>query len=140
MRNKNKSKNTLPPPLPSSWAQLHSRLLSLLPPSGAGRRGMGAVVTLTLLLLPPHCLPLPQPGSFPRDAVLEEQTASACVPHGVKSPVSKPALVWAPLTGPQVLPGACSSVGFPRGHSLLQVTTCCDMGWSVGCRWRSAPL
>jgi len=47
------------------------------------------------------------------------------VPHRVTSPVSKPALAWAPLSmGPQVLPGACSSMGSPRGHSLLQASTC----------------
>jgi len=44
------------------------------------------------------------------------------VPHRVTSPVSKPAPAWYPLsTGPQVLPGACSSVGSLWGHSLLGV-------------------
>jgi len=36
--------------------------------------------------------------------------------------------------GPQVLPGACSSAGSPRGHSLLQASTCSGMGSSMGCR------
>jgi len=72
---------------------------------------------------------LPQRGSFPWGAVLQEQAASAWVPHGVTSPASKPALAWGPLSmGPQVMPGACSNVGSPRGHSLLQASTCSGMG------------
>jgi len=72
---------------------------------------------------------LPQRGSFPRGAVLQEQAASASVPHGVTSPASKPALAWAPLsTGRQVLPGACSNAGSPQGHTLLQASTCSGMG------------
>jgi len=67
----------------------------------------------------------PQHGSFPWGAVLQEQAAPAWVPHEVTSPASKPAPVWAPLSmGPQVLPGACSNVGFPQGHSFLQASTC----------------
>jgi len=63
---------------------------------------------------------LPQHGSLPWDAALQEQPAAVRVPHGVTSPARKPALVWAPLSiGPQVLAGACSSVGSPWGHSLL---------------------
>ena len=55
-----------------------------------------------------------QHGSFPRCAVLQEYTAPAWVPHGVTSPARKPAPVWARLsTDLQVLPGACSSTGFP---------------------------
>ena len=42
-------------------------------------------------------------------------------------------------TGPQVLPGACSSAGFPQGHSLLRASTCSGVGSSTGCRWISAP-
>jgi len=45
MRNKNKSYNTFPPPLPSSQAQLYSRILYLLSPSSIGGWGMGAVVS-----------------------------------------------------------------------------------------------
>jgi len=41
--------------------------------------------------------------------------------HGVTSPASKPASAWGPLsTGSQVLVGACSSLGSPQGHNLLQ--------------------
>jgi len=40
-----------------------------------------------------------------------------------------PAPLWAPLSmGRQVLAGACSIAGFPRGHSLLQTSTCSGMG------------
>ncbi|XP_074894868.1 tRNA:m(4)X modification enzyme TRM13 homolog isoform X3 [Buteo buteo] len=42
-------------------------------------------------------------------------------------------------TDPQVVPGACSSTGFPWGHSLLRAPTCSSMGSSMGCRWISAP-
>jgi len=96
-----------------------------------------------------QCGPLPQAavlqellqrGSLPQGAVLQEQTAVAWVPHGVRSPASKPAPAWAPLTsGTQVLPGACSSMGSPWGHSLLRASTCSSVGSSPGCRWRSAP-
>jgi len=72
---------------------------------------------------------LPQHGSLPWGAVLQEQAASARVPLGVTSPASKPALAWAPLSmGPQVLAGACFSVGPPQGHSFLQASTCSGMG------------
>jgi len=68
---------------------------------------------------------LPQRGSFTRGAVLQEQTAPVWVPHGVTSPASKPAPVWASLSmGPQVLPGVCSSMGSPWAHSLRQASTC----------------
>jgi len=72
---------------------------------------------------------LPQRGSLPWGAVLQQQAAPAWVPHGVTSPARKPAPAWAPLsTGPQVLAGACSSTGSPRGHSLLQASTCSSTG------------
>jgi len=66
-------------------------------------------------------------------AVLQEQVAPAWVPHGVTSPASKPAAAWAPRsTGPQVLPGASSIMGSPQGHSILQASTCSDVGSSTG--------
>jgi len=78
--------------------------------------------------------------SFPWGAVLQEQTAPAWVPHGVASPASKPAPAWAHLpTGPQVLSGAHSSVGFPQGHSLLWASICSGLESSPGCRWIAAP-
>jgi len=62
---------------------------------------------------------LPQLVSFPWGAVLQEKAALAWVPHRVTSPASKPAPAWFPLSmGPQVLAGACSSTGFPRGSQL----------------------
>ncbi|KAM9591178.1 uncharacterized protein ACIBXB_006075 [Morphnus guianensis] len=171
MRNKTKSQNTFPPPLPSSQAQLHSWILYLPPQrrrgtgngvyvhhtlfSAASSSSGGGLVTLfpcssvgslpreTVLheLLQRGSFPqaavlheLLQHGSLPRHAVLQEHIAPAWVPHGVTSPARKPA-PWAPLsTDPQVLPGACSSVGFPRGHSLLRAPTCSGMGSSTGCR------
>jgi len=83
---------------------------------------------------------LPQHGSFPRGAVLQEQAAAVWVPLGVTSPASNPALTWAPLsTGPQVLPGACSSAGLPTGS---QPPSGIHLLWhgvpSTGCRWVSA--
>ena len=73
-------------------------------------------------------------------AVSQEQAAPAWVPLRVTSPARKPVLGWAPLpTGPQVLPGACSSAGSPWGHSLLQTSTCSGTGSSMCCRWTSAP-
>ena len=38
------------------------------------------------------------------------------------------------LLSPQVLPGACSSVGSLWCHSLLRAATCSSMGSSTGCR------
>jgi len=77
-----------------------------------------------------------QSESFPWDAVLQEKAAPAWVPHGVTSPASKPALAWASLsTQPQVLAGACSSSGSPRGRSFLQASTCSSVAsllWAAG--------
>jgi len=72
---------------------------------------------------------LPQCGAPPRGTALQEQAAPVWVPHGVTSAASKPAPAWAPLsTSLQVLAGACSSVGSPRGHSLLQASPCFSVG------------
>ena len=82
-----------------------------------------------------------QSGFIPWAAVLQEQAAPAWVPHRVTSPVRKPAPAWAPLSmGPQVLQGACSSIGSPWGHRLLQACPCSGVGFSVSCRWISTPL
>jgi len=81
-----------------------------------------------------------QHGSLPRGAVLQKQVAPTWVSHEVVSSASKPAPTWAPLSmGAQVLPQACSSVGCPQVHSILQASTCSSMGSSPGCRWISAP-
>jgi len=97
---------------------------------------------------------LPQHGSLPWGAVLQEQAAPAWFLHRVKSPASKPALAWAPLsTGLQVLAGTCSSMGllmgsqFPSGIHLLQLGDP-SMGYklisappwiSMDCRWNNLP-
>jgi len=85
---------------------------------------------------------LPQHGSLPWGAVFQEQPAPVWVPHAVTSPVSKPTLVWAPLSmGLQVLGEAYSGMGLPTGsqppsgiHLLwggpfhgLQVDLCCTV-------------
>jgi len=79
---------------------------------------------------------LPKCGSLPQGAALQEQAAPAWVPHRVTGPASKPAPAWAPLSmGPQVLAGACSSAGSPRGHSLLWASTCSSVRfvpWAAG--------
>lgn len=41
--------------------------------------------------------------------------------------------------GPQVLPGASSSVGFPGDGSFLQTSTCSGTESFPGCGWISAP-
>ena len=106
----------------SPWAaqgDVHHKSLPLLPPEGEDSSHSS----------------LPQRGSFPQGAVLQEQAAPAWVPHRVTSPDSKPAPAWAPLSmGSQVLPGACSSVDFPQGLSLLRASTCSGVGSSTGCR------
>jgi len=111
---------------------------------------------------PSHRLQLftncPRVGPFPRGAVLQEQAAPALVlpwgavlqkqaaptwfPHGVTSPASKPAPAWAPLSmGPQVLAGACSSVGLPTGSQPPSGIHLLRNGVpSTGYRWISAPL
>jgi len=61
-----------------------------------------------------------QHGSLPWGAVLQEQTAPAWVPHGVTSPASKLAAVWASIsTGSEILPVTYSSVVSPGGHRLF---------------------
>lgn len=72
--------------------------------------------------------PLPQTAVF--------MVCSSMGPHGVTSPASKPALVWAPLSvGPQVLPRVCSSAGFSQDHSLLQASTCSSCNCSCKGFW-----
>ena len=63
------------------------------------------------------------------------------VPHGVASPASKPAPVWAFLsTGLQVLAEACSSVGLPTVSQLPSGIPLLRVGVpSTGYRWISAP-
>ncbi|KAK4810950.1 hypothetical protein QYF61_013358 [Mycteria americana] len=136
-------------------SQLHSQFLYIFPPSGAGGQGMGVVVrditrclcrSFFLTLFPSSSVgshpqetvlhEVLQRGSFPWAAVLHELLQHGSFPwSAVLQEWTAPAWV---LQGPQVLPGACSSVGSPWGHSLLQSTsTCSDVGSSMGCRgWR----
>jgi len=67
-----------------------------------------------------------QQESFPWAAVLHElplcgSLPMGCSPSGTGCCSLPTNLLWHGLlfTGPQALPGACSSVGFPWGHSLL---------------------
>lgn len=52
-------KTTFQPPLPSSWPQLHSRILTFSSPNGAGGWGMGAAGSSPCYF---HC-PLPHQGT-----------------------------------------------------------------------------
>jgi len=74
---------------------------------------------------------LPLHGSLPRGAVLQEQAAPAWVSHGVYKPCQQTCSGFSSLflsMGAQVLPGACSTVGSPRGHSFRHVSTCYGVG------------
>ena len=80
MRNKTKSQNTFPPPLPSSWAQLHSRIL-YHPPQwhrGMGNGVYGQFITRYFLLLHPpqgedsSLFPCSSVGSLPQETVLHK--------------------------------------------------------------------
>jgi len=84
---------------------------------------------------------LPQHVSFPRGAVLQEQTTPAWVPHGVTSPARKPTPGWAPVcTGTQILAGACFIMGLPTGSQLPSGILLLWGGiHSMGYRWISAP-
>lgn len=65
----------------------------------------------------------------------QQQPASAWAPHGVTNSANKTAPAWAPLsTGPQVLPGRCSSVGCPHSHSLLHAISYTRRGSLHGLR------
>jgi len=113
-----------------SWSVHHTLSLPLLPPQGedsshsspAPTRGPShgrQFLQRQSFPLASALYELPQCGSFPQGAVLQEQAAPVWVTHGVTSPASKPALAWAPLsTSPQVLAGACSCAGLPMGSQL----------------------
>lgn len=82
-------------------------------------------------------------GSLPYGAIPQEEAAPAWVLHGVTSPVSKPAPVWAPFSrvlSPQVPLGTSSSMGFLWGHTLPQAPTNSSVGSSTGCRGISVPV
>jgi len=96
-----------------------------------------------------------QRESFPRAAALHKLLwcgvpsmgcsplgigCSSVGPHGVRSHARKTCFSMGSRSmGPQVLAEACSRVGSPWGHSLLQASTCSSVGSSLGCKWISAP-
>ena len=109
------------------WSVHHMLSLLLLPPQGR----IPHTPPLLLCGIPPMGDSPPRTASMwvPPTGCNSPQTAPVWVSHGLTSPVSKPAPAWAPLsTGLQVLPGACSSVGFPWGHSLLQASSAPEWG------------
>jgi len=73
-------------------------LLTLCPCSSVRSLSWETVLHKLPQLSPTGCSfsQLPQRGSLPRGAVLQEQAALVWVPHGVTSPASKPAPAWAP--------------------------------------------
>ena len=123
MRNKPKSKNTFPPPLPSSWSQLDSWILYLLPLSSTEGPGMQVVVSssqLFLMLLPPHSLPLLQCG-VPSTGDSPPWTAPVWVPPmGCSSSWTAPA--WVPSMGCSPSGTDRSSMGPLWGHKSCQQT------------------
>lgn len=154
MRNRSKSKSIFQTLLPSSQAQLHSLLLSLLSPSSPGEQGMGVGVCSSHIVSATSSLShsslalvwcvsqrislhkllqcgffknLLHGGSFPRGAVPQEltQTAPAFLPCRNTVPCIKPVSVWALLHG--VLPEACSSAGSSQAtvpSRLIQLLQC----------------
>ncbi|KAM9591150.1 uncharacterized protein ACIBXB_006064 isoform 2-T2 [Morphnus guianensis] len=99
MRNKTKSQNTFPPPLPSSRAQLHSRIL-YQPPQQHRGTGMGFMF-ITRYFLPLH------------------------PPQGQDSSHSSPPPAWGPSHGRQSSTNF-SNVG--PSHGLQFFTNCSSMG------------
>ncbi|NWY38690.1 KHDR2 protein, partial [Sylvia atricapilla] len=59
--------------------------------------------------------------------------------RGIRVPPAAPSSKFGLLSmGPQVLPAACSSMGFPWAHSLLWASSYSSTGSSTGCRGISA--
>lgn len=92
---------------------------------------------LFLLLLPPHTL-LPCGLSPCGKQVLQNFNLSSSM--GCSFSLIAPAWVPCKVTGHKFCQEAFSSVGFPQGHSLLQVSASSTMGPSRSCRGISAPL
>jgi len=113
IRNRTTSRKRLPPPLPSSRAQLRSPFLCLLPPSGAGGRGMGVAISSShAVSAAPSSLrggllalfPCSSVGSLPRQTVFHELLQRG-------SPAGSPALPANLLR--------CGLLS-PRGHKSCQ--------------------
>jgi len=157
IRNKSYILKHLPPALLSSQAQLCSRFFSTCSPRVAqgsvelGEGGVGWLVgwfavssshVVSATPSPLHSAPAPPWGPSHR-----RQSSSNCsnvspshrlhslLQHGLTTGSQAPPanLLQPALLSPQVLPGACSSAGSPRGHSLLQASLCSGVGSSPGC-------
>ena len=135
MRNKTKCQNTFPPHLPSSRAQLHSRILYLPHPAvqGDGEWGLRSVDhTLSLPLHPlqgqhsSHSSPAPARSPSHRRQS-STNFSNGVLPMGCRSSQTAPA--WVPSTACSPSGADCSSVGPPRGHKSCQKT--CSVGSSL---------
>ncbi|KAM9590846.1 uncharacterized protein ACIBXB_005895 [Morphnus guianensis] len=135
MRNKTKSQNAFPPPLPSSRAQLHSRIL-YQPPSGTGGQGMGFTVSSSHVIFcrfillrgrTHHTLPLLQRGVPPTGDSPPRTSPTWVLPTGCSSSRTAPAWVLSTVCSPSGTD--CSSVGPPRGHKSCQKI--CSVGSSL---------
>jgi len=101
--------------------------------------------TSSLLLLPPHTLPLLQhapqtgPSRGPTHWLQLSTNCSSMGPfQGVQSFRNKLLQCGSP-TGSQAQPANLLQCGLSMGHSLLQASPCSGVGSSPGCRWGSAP-
>ena len=159
MRKKNTPINPFPPPLPSSQAQLPSRILHLLRLSGAGGRGMGLAASSLRVVsaAPSSSRSCPAPAWGPSHG---RQSSTNCSsvgpsqgaqsfrnrllqrgsPHRVASPASKAAPARAPLHRAASPARSLLQRGLPTGSQPpLGAIPCTAVGSSTGCRWISAP-
>ncbi|KAM9599800.1 uncharacterized protein ACIBXB_003644 [Morphnus guianensis] len=136
MRNKTKSQNTCPPPLPSFQAQLHSQILFLPHPAAQGDRDgvYDQFITryfccfIILRGRTHHTLPLLQCGVPPTGDSPPRTSPMWVLPMGCSSSRTAPAQVPSTACSPS---GAhCSSVGPPQGHKSCQ-KTCSSVGSSL---------
>jgi len=144
VRNKTRSYNTFPPPLPSSRAQLHSCFSTSSPLlercRGTGNGGYGQFIThhlchsLSLRGKTPHTLPLLQhEGSSPGRQFSTNFSNMSSV-HGLQLFTNCPRVGLS--TGCSPSGTGCSSVGPPRGHKPCQ-QTCSGMSSSLP--WATGP-
>ncbi|KAM9639019.1 uncharacterized protein ACIBXB_013710 [Morphnus guianensis] len=130
MRNKTKSQNTFPPPLPSSRAQLHSQILYLTPPAAQGDREWGSQSVHHTLSLPLHPLQgqdsshsSPAPAWGPSHSRQSSTNFSNVGPsHGLQFFTNCSSM--RPFHGVQSFRSTlahCSSVGPPQGHNSCSV-------------------
>jgi len=148
-------------PLP--FCELHFQFLSLLPTSSAGEQGtwvavssshiisaapsssQGGLLTLFLCSIAGSLCGRQSSTTFcnvsPSHGLQFFMNCSSVGPPWGHKPCQQTCSTMGSShsTGPQVLPGACSSTGSPQGHSLFWASSCSGVGSSVGCRWISAP-